>query len=51
MYYVDTDSDFALARVRELNDEARQYLADGKIVFSDVTPVFHPGITRVRGDF
>jgi len=34
MYYVDTDSEFALARVRQLNDEARQYLTDGTIVFS-----------------
>lgn len=31
---IDTDTNLALARVRQLNDEARQYLTDGKIVLS-----------------
>jgi hypothetical protein len=32
--YTDIDADLALARVQLLNDEARQFLTDGKVLFS-----------------
>jgi hypothetical protein len=31
---IDIESAFALARTQQLNDECRQYLPDGRIVFS-----------------
>jgi hypothetical protein len=34
MYDIDIDGTLALASVRRLNDEAREYLTDGKVVLS-----------------
>lgn len=34
MYDTDIDADLGRARIRQLNDEARRYLTDGKVVFT-----------------